>query len=553
MFHPLTLTSAAAAEETGEPLASKAAVPQQTETCPAVPAQPLAAASSAWQPTGLALRAMRRLFQQELSSENYALGAKLGEGTFGYVFRGTSSSGDVAVKVLKGRQGMWLDALEGALVETQIHEYMGVSPQIARLLDVYFDAEQPPGCTEASGHRLVFELLDENLSQRLRVGPLSTRATRAVTENLVRAVAFLHSRNIIHTDISAKNVLLAGGEANLVVKLCDMGAAEHEGARTGNDRCEGSKPIDKQTLWYRSPEIMFGCRQFTFVVDEWSVGCILYECLLGQPLFKGAATECSLLFRMFKFAGTARLNAIFANSKRFPHYPLVAPEVARESENPDFPKALPEEQLGRSGKTVLLGLLQVDPEARLTAQLAIDTQSYVQRRPILTTQAKPREGERGRYLIQETELHPELRDAMRSDTIFTSNAAQTKLELGWNAAKGYKETFRAVKNKTISDREQGIKTQVSGNAGLPTLATSLNSLEINEELPHSENTVATVQAFHKLNSESISHLKSFLLREIAKDIPRRDWPEIDNIDRLKRNLADFLYEDVRDASNIWDY
>ena len=59
MFHPLTLTSAAAAEETGEPLASKAAVPQQTETCPAVPAQPLAAASSAWQPTGLALRAMR--------------------------------------------------------------------------------------------------------------------------------------------------------------------------------------------------------------------------------------------------------------------------------------------------------------------------------------------------------------------------------------------------------------------------------------------------------------------------------------------------------------
>jgi hypothetical protein len=62
-----------------------------------------------------------------------------------------------------------------------------------------------------------------------------------------------------------------------------------------------------------------------------------------------------------------------------------------------------------------------------------------------------------------------------------------------------------------------------------------------------------VQAFHKLNSESISHLKSFLLREIAKDIPRRDWPEIDNIDRLDRNLADFLYKDVRDANNIWDY
>ena len=88
---------------------------------------------------------------------------------------------------------------------------------------------------------------------------------------------------------------------------------------------------------------------------------------------------------------------------------------------------------------------------------------------------------------------------------------------------------------------------MSGNAGLPTLATSLNSLEINEVLPHSENTVATVQAFHKVDSESLSHLKSFLLREIAKDIPRRDWPDIDNIARLDRNLRDFLYKDVRDA------
>ena len=103
VFHPSNLPGAAAAEEAGRPSASSVEVHQPTETCPAVAAQPPAAAGPAWEPTGLALRALRRLFQQEPSSENYALCAKLGEGTFGYAFRGTSSSGDVAVKVLKGK------------------------------------------------------------------------------------------------------------------------------------------------------------------------------------------------------------------------------------------------------------------------------------------------------------------------------------------------------------------------------------------------------------------------------------------------------------------
>ena len=35
------------------------------------------------------------------------------------------------------------------------------------------------------------------------------------------------------------------------------------------------------TLWYRAPELIMGCVQYTPIIDEWSCGCILIEMLTG--------------------------------------------------------------------------------------------------------------------------------------------------------------------------------------------------------------------------------------------------------------------------------
>lgn len=44
------------------------------------------------------------------------------------------------------------------------------------------------------------------------------------------------------------------------------------------------------TRWYRAPEILLASAKYTKGVDMWSIGCILGEMLLGKPLFQGTST-----------------------------------------------------------------------------------------------------------------------------------------------------------------------------------------------------------------------------------------------------------------------
>jgi glycogen synthase kinase 3 beta len=39
--------------------------------------------------------------------------------------------------------------------------------------------------------------------------------------------------------------------------------------------------------YYRAPELIFGATDYTSAIDVWSVGCVVAELLLGQPLFPG--------------------------------------------------------------------------------------------------------------------------------------------------------------------------------------------------------------------------------------------------------------------------
>ena len=41
------------------------------------------------------------------------------------------------------------------------------------------------------------------------------------------------------------------------------------------------------TRWYRAPEIMLACRQYSKPVDVWSVGCIMAEVLARKPFLPG--------------------------------------------------------------------------------------------------------------------------------------------------------------------------------------------------------------------------------------------------------------------------
>jgi serine/threonine protein kinase len=52
------------------------------------------------------------------------------------------------------------------------------------------------------------------------------------------------------------------------------------------------------TLWYRSPELLLGCKTYSTAVDVWSIGCIFGEFMRLRPIFQGSS-EVDQLNKIF--------------------------------------------------------------------------------------------------------------------------------------------------------------------------------------------------------------------------------------------------------------
>lgn len=87
----------------------------------------------------------------------------------------------------------------------------------------------------------------------------------------------MHSANVLHRDLKPSNLLL---NANCDLKICDFGLA-----RTTSETDFMTEYV--VTRWYRAPELLLNCSEYTAAIDIWSVGCILMEIIKREPLFPG--------------------------------------------------------------------------------------------------------------------------------------------------------------------------------------------------------------------------------------------------------------------------
>lgn len=137
------------------------------------------------------------------------------------------------------------------------------------------------GQTVDGQHYLAMEWLEgHDLSQRLSHGPLTLREALRLSERAAAAVAEAHERGVIHRDIKPSNLFLVAGDASQV-KLLDFGVARHAMRSRGQTRTG----MVIGTPEYMSPEQARGSRDLTPAADLFSLGCVLYECLAGQPPF----------------------------------------------------------------------------------------------------------------------------------------------------------------------------------------------------------------------------------------------------------------------------
>lgn len=168
-------------------------------------------------------------------------------------------------------------------------------PNISTLYDVMYE---PSSGTAA----LILDLMDLNLFEFIKENkqPVSEDVALLLIYQLLRALEFVHSKQMFHRDVKPENCLVR--TSTLELKLCDFGSTRIVDSTT---------PYTEYvvTRWYRAPECILTKGSYGKEVDIWAVGCILFELLAGKPLFPGTS-EIDQIKRIHQVLGTPSMQVL---------------------------------------------------------------------------------------------------------------------------------------------------------------------------------------------------------------------------------------------------
>jgi len=167
-----------------------------------------------------------------------------------------------------------------------------------------------------------------SLADRFKQGellPLSE--TIDVARQLAKALDYAHEQNVVHRDIKPGNVLFMEGRA----VLCDFGVARAI-IRSGGERLSSSGLL-VGTPHYMSPEQSVGASELGAATDIYSLACVVYEALMGEPVFNGPSAAA--VMRKHKAAQPPSLRVV---NPDLPEHVERAVHAALEKRPKDRPK-----------------------------------------------------------------------------------------------------------------------------------------------------------------------------------------------------------------------
>jgi serine/threonine protein kinase len=215
-------------------------------------------------------RDMLALVRQAFTGR-YDVEREIGRGGNARIFLATDPSGHrVALKILHPELLISV-AADRFLREIRLASQLR-HPHIAQLLDsgehdwlVYYVMSYVEGST---------------LRERLDGAPqLPVAETMRFSCEILSALDHAHGHGIVHRDVKPANVVLSSHGAVLL----DFGIARAVAA-SGNDQLTRSG-IAVGTSTYMSPEQISAVKDIDHRCDLYSLGCVLYECMAGQPPF----------------------------------------------------------------------------------------------------------------------------------------------------------------------------------------------------------------------------------------------------------------------------
>jgi len=208
---------------------------------------------------------------------------------------------------------------------------------------------------------LICDYMESDLHAVIRANILEEIHKQYIIYQLLKALKYMHSGQMLHRDIKPSNILL---NSDCQVKVCDFGLARS--VVQLNDHTQNPVLTDYvATRWYRAPEILLGSTSYTKGVDMWSVGCILGELLSGKPIFPGTSTM-NQLDRIMEVTGRPTQEDIES---------IKSPFAATMLESLSMTRPRPLNEMFPSASVEALDLMrlcmQFNPSRRLSAHEAL--------------------------------------------------------------------------------------------------------------------------------------------------------------------------------------
>ena len=219
-------------------------------------------------------------------AERYAVEREIGRGGMAtvYLARDLKHDRNVAIKVLHPEIGAALGASR-FLAEIKTTANLR-HPHIVPLFDsgeVGLPAEQAGDVAETLLYFVMPLVEGESLRDRIdRERQLPIEEALRIASEVADALSYAHARGVVHRDIKPDNIMLEGGHA----VVADFGIARAVSAAGGERITQTGMSVG--TPLYMSPEQAAGESDIDGRSDLYSLACVLYEMLGGQPPFSGS-------------------------------------------------------------------------------------------------------------------------------------------------------------------------------------------------------------------------------------------------------------------------
>jgi mitogen-activated protein kinase 1/3 len=276
----------------------------------------------------------------------------IGRGAYGIVCAAVSSDTgeEVAIKKIGNAFDNHIDA-KRTLREIKLLRHMDHENILA-----IKDLIRPPRRDDFKDVYIVTELMDTDLHQIIRSNQsLTDDHCQYFLYQLLRGLKYVHSANVLHRDLKPSNLFL---NANCDLKIADFGLA-----RTTSETDLMTEYV--VTRWYRAPELLLNCSQYTAAIDVWSVGCILGEIITRQPLFPGRdyIQQLKLITELIGSPDDSSLGFLRSDNAR--RYMKQLPQYPRQ----DF--RLRFRNMSDGAVDLLERMLVFDPSRRITVDEAL--------------------------------------------------------------------------------------------------------------------------------------------------------------------------------------